>query len=533
MEALKERFSFMPKDVFNTFDEEGNVTGTEEREWSYAGKEEYEKKLLEAHEKRIQEARFGIFQEEQSLQERLLVNGNIDEAISRAKRASATLLRHYDPNDPQYANLNKDLRDRTSGFYDWRKWEAEKLQRKKKEMSYLDCYNMEMFIRPQIIGGDGTVIVGYDDKKNPITTDYKSLLEAMQGYIFYEREAFMHSKGGENALNLQLWEARRAEIFDTFDTKVVTALGKIKPELAPYYKDFVEGDIFTSKNSEFYNSDIENLSPYEKDLYVNGRINLFRSIFFNGITDVPTIKQMMREGTGKQILRMITQRDLPNANEEGDRLKQLKAFSDKAMSGEAEHILFVNHNPERLNVSGKTNKPTYEFLSKNHEDAVNMVGQEELKYAANILGLGVHVLAPGWMESPTIKGDVIPKMTFTVVSEFSSEQGTYYLDYDKDANPVVMKLNEKGEWKPYKEGTRPLTQRETINRNVRTMNDYTQAIRNGKNPITGEDFDYSGPPPGSTITKAQWNDQGYINRNRIQKDVLWANHFMNQNQEAR
>jgi hypothetical protein len=141
MEALKERFSFMPKDVFNTFDEEGNVTGTEEKDWSFAGKEEYEKKLLEAHEKRIQEARFGFFQERQSYVDRLVMSGDIRGAIDECRKWGPVLNTHWDPNNPQFANLNKDLRDRASGFFNVGQLEGYLKQGKEgKETNYINIH---------------------------------------------------------------------------------------------------------------------------------------------------------------------------------------------------------------------------------------------------------------------------------------------------------------------------------------------------------------------------------------------------------
>jgi len=509
-------------------DEAGNVTGQERRPWGFEGRKEWEDSLVAQEVKRIQGERFENFREKQAQMDRMVVSGDIDRAINFAKIHGAEWNKYYNPKNGEFANSNQDFRDRGSGFFDWKKLEGYLKQGKgentAKAMSLLEFYGLEMFIRPQLKDGDGNVPVGHSENGTPIVMNYKSLKEALQGFIHYKREAFMATKGGENAFTLQLWEKEQAEWFKKYYDEVGKALTQLDPSLAGEFAKLRKVDTYiTDKKSEFYNDKIAKLSGIEKDQYAQRCINFFESIFFNGITDAPTIKQMMRDYTGSEIMRLLPKQNKPS--EEGNELKQLKAFSDTAMGGKAEDIIFKKYNPERLGLSGRAPESTYVFRTTVQQEAVEDIRNREQARVAFALCLPEGDLKPDWMSSPRRNDDVIPKGIF-VVSE-GEHSGTYYLDYDDNANPIVMKQSGAG-WVEYKKTERALTKQETLRQHEQTMNDYTQTIRQGKNPLTGEKLNYRDePPPGSTYTKAQWDDPRY----RVQKDVVWAQYFMRQEQK--
>jgi len=512
MQRVRDDFKSMTNTLLEVYDENGNVSDTQEKPWTFDGREEYEAKLIKRETERIQQGRFSGFREQKSLLDRMLLSGNLDAAIDHCRVWGAELNKYYNPRNPEYANLNDDLRDRASNWFDVGKIEGYKKQELGKEIALLDAYNLEMFLRPQIIGGDGTVIVGFNERKEPITMQYKSLNEALKGFIYFKREAFMQSKGGEHSVNLQLWEAEQTKFFEKFYSEVGTALKQINPTLALDFDKFMQNDFYIREDSGFYNSDIKKMSLYERDAYGQRCVNFYKSILFNGVTDVAEIRNAMRKFTSEELFKFMTK--APTENSEENQLKQLKAFSDIAMSEEAEDIVWVNYNPERFNVSGQTNTPSYEFRSPDHEKAVNQVAENERKILANILGFPVDGFLSEWMASDRRKGDVIPKQQFTIKSKLSLESGTFYLNYEANGRPVVMKQNASGSWDVYKKAEGAITKDE-----------YIEAIRNGKNPKTGEDFDYSRPPPGSPVAESTWNS-AYYSRYPLVKYQAWADFFM-------
>jgi len=520
MQGIRNRFNFLPADIINSYDENGKITSTEERAWSFEGKEEWESELLYQETARIQGEHYKVFDTMESTMQRLLTSGRLEDAIELAKEWSPIWERYYNPKNPEFANTNEDYLRKGDGFFDYRKLEGYLSQGEEgKWVSLLDAYNLEMFLRPQIQrGSNGTVIVGYNEDGSPITMPYNSLQGAFEGFIFYKREAFFRDKrkdGIEDYVSLQLWQAEEARWFENFYSEVGTALKQIDPTLSYDYDRFTKFDTYLKEDSSYYNRDIRKLSDFERDQYAQRCVDLYRSIFFNGITDVPIIRQIMRDFTGSEILSYLTWNN--TRTEEGDLLRQMKAFSDKARSNEAEHILFKMHSPERLNISGQATEPTYYFRpGGNLEKAVNDFVEEERKRMADILGLSIDNLKPQWMSSKIITGDVIPKAKFVI--ENGEHAGTYYLDYDNNAN-VLIKREDDSVYRRYE---RQLTNTEQRQQNQAVYQSNIDSISEGLNPVTGEAFDYAlRPPPNLQVTQSNWNRTG----NGIRNDLTWANYF--------
>jgi hypothetical protein len=500
-----------------------------------------QEKLVEARQRitqEIQKKDFNFFREKQAYIDRLVISGDINGAIRECKNWGAQWNKRYNPNNErEYNNSNEDYRDRGSGFFDVGKLEGYLKQGDAgRKTALLDFYGPEMFIRPQF-HGDGTVIVGYREDGSPIIERYDSIKEAMEGFISYKKEAYLYSKGGEDAATLLMWQKEEAEWFEKFYDEVGKALGQINPVLQSDFNNFRKFDTYLTegtkdKPNEYYNKEIEKQyknDPYARDLYAQRCVDFFKSIFFNGITDVPTIRQIMRDFTGQEIINVLQWKSTPS--NEKDKLRQLKAFSDKAMSSEAEDILFRKYEPERLAMglaaSGKTPEPTYLWRDNKQQEAIENVREDERKRTADILDIPINELKLNWMDSTRRKGDVIPKGIFVV--EKGEKAGTYYMGYDDNANQVVMKQNPTTKaWEEHKKVVRQPSPKETFQQYRRTQDEYLKAVRDKINPITGEEFDYhKEPPPGLTIPLSEWNRPG----NRIQKDLVWANYFLQKGQE--
>ena len=550
MEEVNKRFGFMPKMQSPVYDEQGNETGMAEKPWGYEGKDDWEKGLIERETKRIQGEYGQRIQGAQGTFERAIVSGDINEAIRIGKDWGSYLNKFYNPENHEYGNLSDIQLNQFGNYFDIGKLKGYLEQDKGggdagKNALVLD-YNLELFIRPQFFG-DGTVIVGYNADGSPMTRRYDSLKEAMEGFIGFKRNAFFNSKGGKDAATLQQWQREEAKFFENFYDEVGKALGQINPTLQADFKKFRDADTYLTqgtkqKPNEYYNKDIGNLknTPENMELrdnYAQRCIDFFHSIFFNGITDMPTVRQMMRDFTGQEITRFLQYKS--TKNNEAEQLKQLKAFSDKAMSGGAEDILFVKHEPERLalgfSISGEAPEPTYVWRDDVQRQAVENVREDERKRAADILGLSLGDLKPYWMPSSMRKGDVIPKGMFVVGSGESAE--TYYLNYDDNANQVVMKQDPaSGAWKEFKKVERPLTTGERTVQSKQTVVDYSEILRGGKNPLTGKNFDYKKDPPplgpeatsrDMQIQKTGW---GYLPPSM--KLEQWANYFMKQSRDG-
>jgi len=541
LDALHKRFEFMPKAKTPVYDENGNEAGTLEKPWGYEGKDEWERGLVEKATKRIQEAHWNQIQEAEGLFNRYIRSGDITAAIEFGKEWGAFHNKYYDPRNSEHGNLSGQQLRQSDDYFDIGKLKGYLEQGKEKNetgkknndpvLSAIADYEPELFIRPQFLG-DGTVIVGNNADGTPITRTYKSLKEAIEGFIGFQRSAFMYSKGGEDAATLHMWENERAKWFEKLFNEIKTAMNQRDDQLQIEFDQFRKFDTYIKKGTkdepnEYYNEEIGKLNLKDpKDLklrddYAQRCIDFFHTIFYNGPTSAAAVRQAMRDFTGQEIIKLLQYKEIKSG--EAEQLKQLKAFSDKAMSGGAEDVVFVKYEPERLvlglTVSGKAPEPTYLWRDEKQQLAVETVREEERERTANILGLSLVDLQPYWMPSSRRKGDVIPKGIFVV--EKGDNAGTYYMDYDGSANQVVMKQNPStGLWEEHKKVERPQTTEERKKSYENTVADYMEILTSKKHPETGKDFDYEKEAPPS-IAPAAWNFFSKENKKQTWANYLW------------
>ena len=513
LEKLKGRFDFMPAMEVSVFDENGKAIGKEKRAWSFDGKEDWEKNLLERETKRIQGKHFEAFRERQAYMERLVLSGDINGAIAYAKVHGAEWNKYYNVNNSEFANSNDDYRDRGSGFFDWKTLEGYKKQGAAGENALKMQFHWRQFLN--------AAVTGSGEEINGEWTTFGSIEEAYDRFFVLSENAFYYANGGENEVTRNLWQYKKAELENNFYDQMRNYLRDTDTQLLNTYDKFIAANTYTDPKSEFFNKDFE-------DDRGQRAISFFKNLFFkNRITDSAKIEAEMKQFTGKELSNLLAERKMPKDSGEefqGEQIKKAANVSKIVMGEKADDTVFVKANMERNGIMGDGRSNDIVWRDKNQEQFYTRFQEYERGKVADILEVERGSLNADWMDSTRRKGDIIPKGKFTVTK--GEKKGTYYLDYDDNANEVLMKLDTKTkEWKEEKTTERPLTQSEVAKRNE----NYALSIKNGKDPRTGEalDFDYKRtPPPGSPLTQAQWDDPIY----RIQKDVVWANYFLQQRQ---
>ena len=477
-------------------DEIDGATGEKKiRKWTYKDKEKFEQELLQG---RCAE----LWDERESYGQRLLAAGRpLEEVNEYNRRMRQEFDRYYNPNNSDvWSDLStKQLTQRDGYFRDlsgYMKQSGTSSQISKRIL--LDLYGPEMFIRPQV-AGDGTVIVGYYDDGRPITEKYESIREAMGGFIHYKRKAFFEAhKNLERPVVQLMWEQEQSDFFGIFYGEVEKAMKQIDPQLAIDFANFRKTDIYIKSEGDYFNRDVNRMSALERDQYGQRCVQFFESIFFNGITDVPTIRQMMRDFTGGEILNVFGRR--PNSRNEETRFNEMKAYSDRVMSGGAEHTVFVINEPERLRLGLNTsdrpqNQVSYGWRDHRLQEAAEAFRNEERGILAGILGVRTDALKPRWMASDGQQGDVIPKGIF-VIGEGANAR-TVRLNYENNEYKVEELKNK--EWVRGESRERDRT-------HVENRRNDMQIMDSGRHPITREEgFSYTMMPPNYNGTSNQWN----------------------------
>jgi len=538
MNEVHEAFGFMKPREVKVYDKEEleDVSfkyneRTEEQAWSFDNKDEWDQAIRDKATARIQGEHFAKFSDWQARMERMIIAGDLTGAIREAKAGRSAMDRYYNPNNPEFNNYNRDYRDRSSHFFKASELEGYQKQGDVgKAVALLGAYNFDMFVQPQMPGGDGNTLVGIDKNTGePIIINIKTLQDAKENFLYYKREAFMHDKrvkGVEDYVSLQLWEAERSEFINTFYEKVRTSLKNVAPNSLDVFDKFRKTETYLNdKNNEFYSDELKNMrDPHLRDLYADRCVKFFESIFFNGITDETTIKQMIREFNGSEIMRYLTELKTSDADPK-KQYEQMKAFNDKVMSGEAENILYTIFNPDRLDVNGANKIESHEFRSEAHKIAANNFANEERKQLSWILGIRLENMKMQWMPSNRIQNDVIPKAMF-IVGEGKNSQ-TYYLDY-KNGNYVAMR-REGDKWVDDKAVPRQLNQREQGQQRVHEMNEVQNVTRTGINPIDGKRIDITKAPPNTTSDYVWRAHQNYVYKDEkyeIDASREWAEYYI-------
>jgi len=505
-------FGFLPPLAVNTYDEDGNVIGTQELPWSFEGKKDWEDHRIEEETKRIRGEHFEFYQDKNSEFERAVISGNYDLAESIARQYGAAWNRYWNPNNREHLNSDAAYRDRGSHWFDLGKLNAyRELGEAEAGIRFLAEYNLEMFTQPQL-DGHGNVIVGYNADGKPIIENYDSFAAALQGFLSYKRKAFFMSNGGEDAYTLQMWEAEQAVWFERWWDEVERAVRQKSPTLADDFRRGREFSTYTTAGGAYYESlsssdqrYIRGLSDEQRTLFEERCVNFYTTLFmnrtFDGITDVSEIRRIMRDFTAREIESYLRWSSTPR--ELGQKYIQLMEFSNRAMDGRADDIIWIDYNPRRLGAAGGT----YMFRDTNAQLAVEAVRQEEQSIIAGIFGIERDLLQPSWMRSKLRNNDVIPKGMFKI--ESGQHAGTYYLGYDNNANPIVMRQNAQGGWGEYRREERRLTQAERIQQSQINWNNLVETINNNINPITGEAFNYGTNPPPTIGNSTAWNPNNY------------------------
>ena len=515
MGEIREAFKHMEPVKINVYDKEDLEDGTtkynertEERPWADSH-DEWIDVLKDKATERICGERFAKYSDWEARIQRMIIAGDIAGAIREARAGRKEWDRYYNPNNREFVNSNDKFRRQGDGFFKAGEMEGYQNQGEIGELVLRLDYTLDMFVQPQMPGGDGNVIVGYDSKtKEPIMADYQTLQNAKEGFLYYKKAAFMHDKKAKGVLDyvaMTEWEIEKNEFMNTYYEKIRTSLKNVAPNSLAVFDKFRQTDTYLNdKNNELYGDEIKKIKdPHLRDLYAQRCINFFESIFFNGITDEATIKQMMRDFTGSEIMRHLQEQKTSHADPK-KQYEQMKAFSDKAKSGQAEHILFVKYNQNRLDVNGKTEIESFVFRSKPQEDAIKSFANEDLKQLSSLLGIKIDDMKPQWMPSDKIENDVIPKAMF-IVGEGKDAQA-YHLEY-QNGNYVAMR-REGNKWVEDKAVGRQLNQTEQGQQRVREIKENITIINSGKDPVIGRNIDrnrtLSNPPPGNYMSATDW-----------------------------
>jgi len=510
---LNEEFKFMDEET----DEIDAATGNKKiKKWTYDKKDEFEEALLQGR-------CFELWKDRESSSQRKIAAGDINGANEDNRKWRREFDRYYNPaNTDVWSDLNTQQLSQGDGWFrdlsGHLKQPGTPSQISKRIL--LDLYGPEMFIRPQL-QGDGTVIVGYYEDGRPITEKYSSIREAMGGFVHYKRAAFFEANKKLELPVVQLmWEKEQSEFFEKFYDEVEKAMKQIDPQLSIDFVNFRKTDTYIKSGSDYFNRDINKMSALERDQYGQRCIQFYESIIFNGITDVPTIRQMMRDFTGGEILNVFGRR--PSSSNERTKFNEMKAYSDSVMSGGAEHTVFVLNEPERLRLGlNASNRPqnqvSYGWRDHRLQEGAEAHRIEERGIVAGILGVKPEDLKMGWMASERQQGDVIPKGIF-VIGEGANAR-TVRLNYENNEYKVEELKN--------KEWVRGESRARQLNRDERRQ-DSRQAVDTGKNPITREEgFDFTRPSPNrpenalvvnSGFGKLQWleySERLYNNPTRV------------------
>jgi hypothetical protein len=404
-----------------------------------------------------------------------------------------------------------------------------------------------------VLGGDGTVasghrITGYDENGKPVLEPmrerYASLTDARAGFIGRKRQVFEYQHRGKNpVLAAEAWAIEEANWLREFDDSVMTRLEKIDPQLKADYANFTKSDTWVfskikgKPEPEYYN-EVKHFTQEQQDQYVQDRVDFATDLLWNGINNMPDLRQRLRNFAGKEIMKLVIWKGTPS--DEGEMMKQLAAFSAGAESERAEDVVFTVSRKDdaalALGLPEGGENPAWmgdvRWRSEEQKTGAEQVQQEELRRTADKLGVPVSELKPGWMRSERQPNDIIAKGVFVKGSGANAE--TFRMGYDENANSFLLKYDKETKAWTEVPGTRTerqMTAKEQTRNNLQTQRDYMQALRDGKHPLTGEDFDYKKEPPplGPDATaQARQMQQAAWRRADYPKLESWAAYFQGQ-----
>jgi len=521
MKKARDDFAFMPTETLNAYDKEGNVTGTEKSPWGFNGKDEWEKALVEQETKRIQGERFELFREKQAYMERLAVSGDYSGAINFAKAWGAEWNKYYNPKNKEFANSNDDLRDRGSGFFNIKTLEGYlKHGSEGKKALELDI-SPGRFIRAVLPGGGGFVDMGEDVEG----INVESMRDSWEKFISLKEQAFRLGRGenGYGAIADSDWANEREEWFGKFKDEMKKIMQEDEHKtLWKTYSKLLDYDTYLDKKTPYYLKG--NIEEEQRKRFIQDCVSLTMDLVWNGVTDPVELDNRVKAFIVGDLDKKLKWGQTPN--KEGDLIKKLAAWDKEVVTeGKAKDRVFSKLRMESAKIfSAEPGEDELVWRDKNFKNDAYGVRDAEWGYAYKLLGLPKEQLHPGWMLSDDKERDPIAKGIFTVKE--GEKKGTYRLGYDEKSNPYLLKKNDDSWEKTEYKMTLPLTQKEKKQLYEDTKDEYIRQIRNGKNPLTGKNFDFSNPPPTWKYSIDEWNNPN------TSKTIVWANYFMN-NQEER
>ena len=486
--ALKEvnkRFDFMPAMQVPLYGEKGEFIGTEERAWSFDGKNEWDQTLIAQHTKRIQTKWGEEKKEAEGWFQRLLVKHEYEQAIEFAKQEEDKLNQFYYEDYPGYGNLSKEQLYDFRNYFDWRKVEGFLKEGDGGEIAYQMVVNPAPFIRAEL---SGTRVVT-DDNGNVIAT-FENMKGAWAEYIPRAKDAFMLKHSDKPADWVQaMWLGEREKLFEGFKD----AMRKISREdvfrnFGRAYDKLLDYDLL--RTEKMYGKD----NPYfykEEDI---NKKNAFIEKFQNFVIDLAWSGVVDPVELERRAMAFIAS-DFSNVKwgqtpvEPAERNRKVKKMSDLFMSEEARDQIYSTTQLEKFGLISKPENESIIFRFEETEKLARDIRNEELTNTAKLLGLPEDMLEPGWMLSEDREMDPLLKGQFRV-REGEKKGRIYQARYDYDGNSQLWELNiNTGEFEDTGITIKvPMTQRE-LNKYIEdTGQDFMINYWSQKDPVTGEDL---------------------------------------------
>jgi len=528
LEAAKKKaeddFSFMPSEMLNVYDKDGKVTGTEERPWSFNGKDEWLEKAINGRAGEIIQGAQGEF-------ERLITSGNFDAAIAFGTDWGAALNRCYKSKDGFYELINDPQRNQFGRYFDLRTLK-EFLSgggrgTGKGEWQALGYFKAETFF-DAIENGGRVKLTNPETGEVVFETDSRTYKEARDSFIATNKQIYWRDHDPNNPADLIEYEKKLVEWTDNAYTAMEKVIKRSENrEIKDAWDKFTAMKTYMTKDSPYYNKDIktDQLEDFSQTC-----ISYFSDfIMTTPNPTMPQIERAMKTFTDKGLKKILDWGQTPN--EEGDRWKKQAELSRRAESPEADSLIFTD-------ASGKIKFPTPEI----EEQVMTFMGMER-QDVADVHGVSINDVKWGWTSSGKQQDDVTPKAYFIIEAKKGVKNpGIYRLDYDDNDNKRFMRLTtnpkyddggnliaREKDWTLFKQSERPKTKKEEQKNYKKKYKDIEKSLKQKREPHTNEQFDYTKePPPGAPdYVQKNWNKpNSYIN-----KLTMWTNYYMNLKEE--
>jgi hypothetical protein len=495
---------------------------------SFDGEDEWTKNAIAGRTKDIQDNNLKTMTGLQGEFERLITKGNIQGAIQYAKNNEGIKDNLFKGDElsgsgknqagryldwrslqaMQDAELDKDKRAREAAKTKADKDALKAQQQEEKDILSVLRAKPEDLIHAMYTGHE--LPAAYDSEGNVIAyASYDTLSQVRDNYIARNRKAFEIENAGMNkALFNEKWAIEENHLLNQFEDAAKKEFPKGTENAVKLFTDYqtylMQGT--SKKPNEYYNKQVNSIlkTPEEKDAYAQKCVDFFWNLIYEGVNDPVEINARMRNFVSKDIQNRIVWKG--TSNSEATTIDRMAELNRQTRSPEAEDILFTD-------IRG--NLQTNDLKGKQME-AVNRQAEYDREVISKGLGIPMEKLIPGWMNSPTEPNDKIPKGQFTVGNE------TYALDYDASNNQLIQKQNKSGAWETVKVINKPVKRDLSKLPPPKTNKSYAeilQAVKDGKNPYTGLDYDWtnvyspeSGVLANFNNTVRQWNIAEFLSK---------------------